>query len=322
MKNIKIIEVKSELGAGTRGASLGIDAIKVASLNKDSKFFAQYSSEEVENKNELLFTKNSTLCAKNIEGIVEVEKNVSEKISQTLKENNFPLVLAGDHSTAYGTIAGIKKQFPDKRLGVIWIDAHADLHSPYTSPSGNVHGMPLAMALAEDNTESQLNKPNEIEIELWKNIKNIGLERAKIEAQDIVFMAVRDTEKPEENIMEKYNIPNLTVEEIRQEGCQWAVDTSLAILKNCDLIYISFDVDSLDSEISVGTGTPVPNGLTIEEVKALNNLLIKNEKVCSWEMVEVNPTLDKEGNRMAEIAFEVLEEVVKSYESTRILEQT
>lgn len=317
MKDIKIIEVKSELGAGTRGASLGIDAIKVASLNKASRFFAHYSSEEVNHKNELLFAENKTPFATNIEGIVEIETNVSEKVSQVLTQNHFPLVLAGDHSSAYGSITGIKKQFADKRLGVIWIDAHADLHSPYTSPSGNVHGMPLAMALATDNKESQINKPNENTTKFWEKIKNIGLEGAKINPQDIVFMAVRDTEEPEENIMKQYNIPNLSVEEIRQEGSQWAVSTALHILKDCDLIYISFDVDSLDASISQGTGTPVANGLTIEEVKTLNRLLIQNEKVCCWEMVEVNPTLDKAGNKMAEIAFEVLEEVAESYESTR-----
>ena len=147
MEAIKLIEVKSEIAAGTRGASLGIDALKTACLDKGSDFFAQFDSEEVENMNHMMFEyaeEDIDKTAKYIEGVYTMVKRVSRTISFALEDGTFPLVLAGDHSTAAGTIAGIKKAYPFKRLGVIWIDAHADLHSPYTTPSGNMHGMPLA----------------------------------------------------------------------------------------------------------------------------------------------------------------------------------
>ena len=306
MRSIKLIEVKSELGAGTRGASLGVDAIKIASIDADSDYFARFDAISVRTDNSPLFNGFISPSAKFINAILGVEKRVCDVVADTLEDKAFPIVLAGDHSTATGTIAGVKKHFADKRLGVIWIDAHADLHTPYTTPSGNVHGMPLAMALATDNMENQVNQPPSEVIHVWNEIKKIGFEGAKFHPSDIVFIAVRDTEQPEEAFMKAHAIKNFTTEEVRSEGPVTIAEKALAHLSACDVIYISFDVDSLDSSISMGTGTPVPNGLTVEEAKKINSTLVKDAKVCAWEIVEVNPTLDSE-NRMAEVAFEILE---------------
>lgn len=147
MKRIILVENKSEIGAGTRGASLGIDAVKIAALNAKSNYFKDTKIIKIENENDKLWEETSFESAKRIEGIVKVYKRISNSVSDILTKNKFPVLLSGDHSNAGGTIAGIKKAYPEKRLGVIWIDAHADLHSPYTSPTGNVHGMPLATAL-------------------------------------------------------------------------------------------------------------------------------------------------------------------------------
>jgi arginase len=126
-----------------------------------------------------------------------------------------------------------------------------------------------------------------------------------------VFISVRDTEEPENQLIKTYGIKNFTTQEVREKGIQSIAKQALEILRECDQLYISFDVDSLDSSISMGTGTPVPNGLTVEEALQLNAELIKDKRVCCWEIVEVNPTLDTE-NRMAEIAFDVLEITTKS----------
>jgi arginase len=157
-KTLKIIEVKSEIGAGTRGASLGVDAIKIAALDFGSRFFKKHKSVEVPNENHLLLEGTGSPFAKRISGILTMVERVSDEVAATLSKDEFPVVIAGDHSTAAGTIAGIKATYPKSKLGVIWIDAHADLHSPYTTPSGNMHGMPLAMALDEDNLDSKVNK--------------------------------------------------------------------------------------------------------------------------------------------------------------------
>ncbi len=311
MKEIKIIEVKSEIGAGTRGASLGVEAMKIASLDLNSDFFKQYDSIEVENVNELLFDGAKHAYAKFIDGVLIMEERVCLEVYEQLFDEYFPIIMAGDHSTAYGTIAGIKKAYPKVRLGVIWIDAHADFHTPFTTPSGNMHGMAVAMACGIDNFECKVNDPRGETLDYWEQIKNVGMPGPKIYPEDIVYIAVRDLEKPENYLINKYNINFIETEEVKKVGPEVIAVKALEMLDHCDLVYVSFDVDSMDSRISTGTGTPVPNGLTVDEAKALNVSLAKNPKVCAWEIVEVNPTLDTE-NRMAESAFEIVEATARA----------
>ncbi|PGH38140.1 MAG: arginase [Candidatus Nephrothrix sp. EaCA] len=311
MKKIKFIEVKSEIGAGTRGASLAVEAIKIASLDLKSDLFKNYETVEVENVNALLFDGTAHSHAKFIEGVLIMEERVCLEVYEQIHDHNFPLIISGDHSTAYGTITGIKKAFPKKRLGVVWIDAHADFHTPFTTPSGNMHGMSLAMACDIDNFECKVNDLHGDTHDLWEQIKNVGFPSAKIVPEDIVFIGVRDLEKPENYILNKYNVNFIEVEEVRKAGAEEIAQKTLSMLSHCDQIYVSFDVDCIDSQLSAGTGTPVPNGLTAEEAKTLNKTLAANSKVCAWEVAEVNPTLDTE-NKMAEYAFEILEGVAKA----------
>lgn len=311
MRKVRLVEVKSELGAGTRGASLGIDAMKVASLGKKSNFFTCFEPIMVKNDNNRLFSDPQFEHARYGEGVFLMLERVCNEIKKLRRERLFPLVLAGDHSTAAGTICGIKKADPDKRLGVIWIDAHADLHSPYTTLSGNMHGMPLAIALAIDNQECEANDVEEETEALWERIKQIGGNGPKIEPSDVVFIGVRDTESAENHLLEKYNIRNFRTEKVNEKGAKTIAAEALTLLKACDQIYISFDVDSLDPSVSVGTGTPVPNGLTKDQACELNIELIKDQRVCCWEVVEVNPTLDTE-NKMATHAFDILEATAES----------
>jgi arginase len=309
MRNIKLIEVRSEIGAGTRGASLGIDAIRIAALDFMSSFFVNFPSEVVENENRLLYEPVASPYAKRIQGVLTMYERVSKAVAETLKSGLFPLVLAGDHSTAGGTIAGIRIAKPKNRLGVIWIDAHADMHSPYTTPSGNMHGMPLATALGEDNIENQVHNPDPQTIELWNKLKNIGKIQPKISPEDIVFIGLRDYEKEEEYLIKKYGMKVITVQEVRRKGVENIVRQAMMHLSSCDDIYVSFDVDSLDSSISRGTGTPVSNGLKEKEVEDMLASIMQNHKICCFEVTEVNPTLDKE-NMMAEIAFNILQRSV------------
>ncbi len=309
MRNIKIIEVRSEIGAGTRGASLGIDAIKIAALDFMSSLFVNFPTEQIENENKLLYEPVASPYAKRIQGIYTMYERISKSVSETIKSGLFPLVLAGDHSTAGGTIAGIKMAKPKNRLGVIWVDAHADIHTPYTTPSGNMHGMPLATALGYDNTECQVHSPDAQTIEAWNKLKGIGKIQPKINPEDIVYIALRDFEKEEEYLIKKHNIKVIPVQEVRRKGVENVVRQTLMHLSACDDIYVSFDVDSLDSSISRGTGTPVSNGLKEREAEDLMASLMQNHKICCVEITEVNPTLDKE-NLMAEIAFNILQRSV------------
>ncbi|HEU4717046.1 MAG TPA: arginase, partial [Bacteroidia bacterium] len=199
--------------------------------------------------------------------------------------------------------------YPKGRLGVIWIDAHADIHSPWTTPSGNLHGMPIAASLAEDNIANKMNKPDRETIELWKKLKEVGGISPKIQYKDLVYIGVRDVEPEETSLLKKHNVKMFTTSEVKRNGVERIARDTLSHLSHCSHIYISFDVDSMDSSISKGTGTPVRNGITEKEAGSLLVRLIQNEKVCCFEVCEVNPTLDKE-NLMAENTFEILTKVV------------
>lgn len=309
MKNIKLIEVPSEIGAGTRGASLGIDAIKIAALDFMSNFFVHFPSEKIEAENQLLFEPIQSPYAKRINGVLIMYERVAKAVKETIQGNFFPVVLSGDHSISGGTIAGIKAAKPRSRLGVIWIDAHADLHTPYTTPSGNMHGMPLTASIAEDNEESKVHEPDDKTKKQWEQLKQFGKISPKILPEDIVFISLRDYEKEEKYLIDKYGMRVITTAELRRKGPENAVRAALRYLSECTDIYVSFDVDCLDSSLTKGTGTPVNNGLREREAEDLMSKFMQNRKVCCFEITEVNPTLDKE-NLMAEIAFNILQRSV------------
>lgn len=310
---IKIIKNRSDIGAGTRGSDMGIDAIEIAAINQNNDYFHRHLFQDLVTHNETIYNKNNNNFAKRIEHVVEQCQRVANAVSENLAEGFFPIVLSGDHSSALGTISGIKAAHPNKQLGVIWIDAHADLHSPYTSPSGNIHGMPLAAALGLDNLDCKINEPGDITVKHWNNMKDIGIAGPKLLPEHLIYFGVRDFEEAEQFAIEKNNIRLVKVEELRYRGLEVCVKEAIGKLLNCDLIYISFDVDSMDCDnISYGTGTPVPHGLLPEEIMRIFDLLLATKKVCCIEFTEINPLLDNKGNKMAETAFQVLDHISKS----------
>lgn len=310
---VKLIKNRSDIGGGTRGSDLGVDALEVAAINRGSEYFNEFTFEDVKTHNESIYDKNRNTFAKRIEFVLEQCTRVSYTIKRNLEAGFLPIVLSGDHSSALGTISGIKAVYPHKTLGVIWIDAHADLHSPYTSPSGNIHGMPLAAALALDNLKCQINEVIPETQQHWEEMKHIGIEAAKIDPEHLIYFGVRDTEEAEDKQIAELGIKNFRVEEVRYKGLEACVERALTQLANCDMIYISFDVDSLDCDlISNGTGTPVSKGFDQYEVIAIINQIIASRKVICIEFCEINPLLDTKGNKMAETAFEVLEQITSS----------
>ncbi len=309
---IKIIKNRSDIGAGTRGSDMGIDAIEIAAINQGNDFFHKHLFQDVVTHNETIYNKNNNNFAKRIEHVVEQCQRVADAVSENLKEGYFPIVLSGDHSSALGTISGIKAAHPDKKLGVIWIDAHADIHSPFTSPSGNIHGMPLAAAMGLDNLDCKINEPEEVTNTHWNNMKNIGETGPKLTPDHLIYFGVRDFEEAEQYAIEKNNIRLVKVEELRYRGLDVCVKEAIGKLLDCELIYISFDVDSMDCDnISYGTGTPVPYGLLPTEVMQIIDTLLATKKVCCIEFTEINPLLDNKGNKMAETAFQVLDYITQ-----------
>lgn len=307
---VKIIKNRSDIGAGTRGSDMGIDAIEIAAINAGNDYFIQFPYLDVETDNETVYNKVRTTFAKRITHVREQCERVSDAVSNVLGDGYFPIVLSGDHSSALGTISGIKARHPDKTVGVVWIDAHGDLHSPFTSPSGNVHGMPLAAALSENNEQFQINEVKDKTAEEWEGLKNVGVAGPKISPEHLIFFGVRDTEKPEDELMKQLKIRNYMVHEVRYRGMETCLNEAKAQLAQCDYIYISFDVDSLDCDlISKGTGTPVSKGFDPDEVKTIIKGIFDTKRVACLEVTEVNPCLDNKGNLMAETAFDVLNEI-------------
>ncbi|MCS6979636.1 MAG: arginase [Flavobacteriales bacterium] len=309
-KKIKFIEVKSELGAGTRGASLGPDALKIVSLEYPGYFFGKFKRKEIRDSSRLLYKNPIRSYAKRIRGIVEIFRKLTRTMAEELLDDKFPVVLSGDHSSAGGTIAGIRVAYPEKRLGVIWIDAHADLHSPFTTPSGNVHGMPVAVSLGIDNLPDAQNRlENDHTVEYWETLKNMGGICPKIQPSDLVFIGLRDMEKPEENYIRDNKIKVVTVADIRKGKIKEICNQVRRYLSHCDALYISFDVDVLDSSIVKGTGTPVPNGLSLSEVKKILENLCKDKRLVCFEITEINPLLDQ-NNQTARLVFPVFKSTV------------
>lgn len=318
MSEIRIVNSESEIGAGTRGASLGVDAIKIASIRQGSSYFIDRPFVDIINHNSLIWQsrKIEDSNAHNIDGLIELYEDFCLKLKDIYSDGDFPIVLAGDHSSAAGTIAGIKASFPEKKLGVVWVDAHADLHSPYTSPTGNVHGMPLAVCLNEDNLESKKNEITAHTKGKWEKLKSIAGVVPKILCEDLVFIGVRDAEVQELEYIKKHTIKNISVAELRTKSAANIADETLSYLEECDIIYISFDVDSMDCNlVSHGTGTPVENGFSEQEVTELLTNLAKSPKLCCFEITEINPTLDEKTNTMADTAFRVLDKVTDVIES-------
>ncbi|MFM1755756.1 MAG: hypothetical protein RL621_660 [Bacteroidota bacterium] len=307
---IKLIKNRSDIGAGTRGSDMGIDALEIAAINSGNDYFNRHAYEDVETHNETIYQKNTNNFAKRIEHVVQQCERVAKAVSGNLIVGNYPIVLSGDHSSALGTISGLKSANPQARIGVIWLDAHTDIHSPFTSPSGNIHGMPLAAALGLDNLQYQINQPDEATLLQWYKMKNIGIDGPKILPQDLIYFGIRDYEEAEEKVINDQKIKFFKVEELRFKGLKNCVQEAIQLLSNCDLIYISFDVDSMDCDrISYGTGTPVPAGFNPEEVIQIIQLFQATGKVKCIELTEINPLLDNKGNKMAETAFEVLDKI-------------
>lgn len=310
MNPIKIIKNRSDIGAGTRGSDMGIDAIEIAAINVKNDFFNVHPYADVKTHNETIYNKNKNTFAKRINFVCEQCQRLRDEVKKELKKGFFPLILSGDHSSALGSLSGIQMAYPDKEIGVIWLDAHADIHTPYSTPSGNVHGMPIAAALSIDNREFSKNKVSESTEKNWLRMKNMGNKSPLIKPENLIYFGVRDTEKEEDQIIQSKKIKNFSVNEVRGLGLKSCIDQTIQQLISTDLIYISFDVDALDCDLfSRGTGTPVSKGFVTKEIISIIKGVKDTGKLVALEICEINPLLDNKGNQMAESSFEIISSV-------------
>lgn len=317
MKKNKLILIPSEIGAGTRGAGMGIEAMKKAAAKSNNNIFKDSKTLEIPVFNDAFLKPLTFPLAKRIDSMVKLYERIAREICHTIQEDEyFPLIIAGDHSTAGGTIAGLRRAYPHSRIGIIWFDAHADMHSPFTTPSGNLHGMPLAAALNFDNRESAIHKPDYETIKYWEELKNSGKQIPMISSDDLVIIGLRETEPQEEFLINQNHIHCISVNHFRKSKIEAIVKDIFSQLQFCDYLYISFDVDCLDPEISKGTGTPVKGGFTLNEVIEIMKEISKDPRICCFELVEINPLLDTD-NKMAETALTILETAIERIHESR-----
>ncbi|MBM7871211.1 arginase [Clostridium pascui] len=214
---------------------------------------------------------------KYLKPIIEVNTNLAQQVYASLSSGSFPLVIGGDHSLGLGSISGVSKYY--KNFGVIWVDAHGDINSYLTSPSGNIHGMPLAAAMGEGFDE----------------LTNLYFHGTKVKPENVFIIGARDLDKGECELIEKLNLNVYSTSRVREEGMNFIIQDILAKLKsqNVENVHLSFDIDCIDSLLVPGTGTPVGDGMTIGEAKTVLKCLGESRLIKSMDFVELNPELDK-----------------------------
>ena len=289
-KHISIIGAPSDYGQQRRGVDMGPSAIRYADVSErlESLGYEIKDEGDIVVKRPLNNTQMDTNL-KNLKEVVEVCTQLSNKVSEVIEQGRFPLVLGGDHSIAIGTLAGLAKHY--ENLGVIWYDAHADLNTPSTSPSGNIHGMPLAVSIGLGD----------------ERLVHIGGPKPKVKPENIIIIGARSVDPGERELIKEKGIKVYTMHEIDRMGMTRIIEESIAYLKNrkVDGIHLSLDLDGLDPLYTPGGGTPVPGGITYRESHLAMEMLEEEGIITSAEFVEVNPILD-ERNKTADVAVALM----------------
>ncbi len=230
---------------------------------------------------------------RHLEAIRNVCSEVAQRATAIVTDGLFPIFLGGDHSVSIGTVSGVAKASAGARTGVIWLDAHADFNTPDSSPSGNIHGMPLA-------TLTGHGPPSLVEI---------GGPGPSVHAEDVVLIGLRSVDLEERNLLREAGARAYTMKEIDAYGIARVVRQALKHLSHVDRVHLSFDLDALDPEVAPGVGTPVRGGLTYREAHLVMELINEAEIVTSLDVVEVNPILDVR-NGTAALAVELVESLM------------
>jgi arginase len=288
MAHIPILGVPMDLGAGRRGVDMGPSAIRLAKL-ADTLRGLGHTIDDLGNI--------EVAVAETVDDVsglpyANVIADACHKTYETLKalpDDAFPIVLGGDHSIAMGSVAGVVYR-PDGivRTGLIWIDAHTDINTPKTSPSGNIHGMPVAHLLGDG--DSRL-------LDIWGG-------GAIIRPEDIVYIGIRSVDDDERKILKELGIRVYTMKDIDKRGLGEILEQTIMQLHHTKRVHVSFDADVLDPAVAPGVGTPVPGGLSYREAHLLMELLADAKIVTSLDLVEVNPILDIQ-NKTAQIMVEM-----------------
>ena len=277
VRQVDLFGVPTDYGANRRGVGMGPVAFRLAGLSEklasegirvtDHGDVGTASVQPKESKREVR------------RRLREICDELAEGVYRSLSRSRLPLVVGGDHSIAIGTVAGTSRFFREqgKPLGVLWIDAHGDMNNVDTSPSGNVHGMPLAISLGDG----------------YRDLVRLGGFSPKIEACRTVLVGIRNLDARERENMARFGVRVFTMKEIDRRGLAAVMDEAIAIAsKDTGGVHVSYDMDALDPTVAPGVGTAVPGGLSFREAHLVMELIYDSGVMASLEIVETNPFLD------------------------------
>jgi arginase len=275
-----------DLGAGRRGVDMGPSALRLAKL-ADTLRGLGHSLDDLGNVDVAVAESIDDVSGLPYANVIADACHQTYEKLKALAPDIFPIVLGGDHSISMGSVAGVAHGSKE-RTGLIWIDAHTDINTPDTSPSGNIHGMPIAHLLGYGD----------------ERLLNIWGGGAVVRPEDIVFIGIRSVDDKERGILKELGIRVYTMKDIDKRGLGDIVEQTIMQLHHTKRVHVSFDADVLDPAVAPGVGTPVPGGLSYREAHLLMELLADAKVVSSLDLVEVNPILDIQ-NKTAQIMVEM-----------------
>jgi arginase len=287
-RKLAVIGAALDLGSGRRGVDMGPSAIRYAGLD-DRLTRLGFECDDIGNVRAATpeATESGDPQARFLAQIKETCAGIAEKVSAALEDTHVPIVLGGDHSIALGTLGGLAASHGAG--GVLWFDAHGDLNTPETSPSGNVHGMPLAAALglADDAFRS----------DAWP--------LPAVKPEHVSLIGVRSLDEGERELVHRLGVSVHTMTDLDRHGVEPVVREALERVADAAFVHVSLDMDVVDPDVAPGVGTPVRGGLSYREAHLAMELVAESGLLGSMDVVEVNPILDRE-NATAELAVELV----------------
>jgi arginase len=291
---VHVLGVPMDLGSGRRGVDMGPSAIRIAGVEDRLRELGHKVVDDgdivIKNMEEL---KVGNPRARYLTEIARASALLSRKVERIMERGHFPLVLGGDHSIAVGTLSGIGAfcRRKRKKAGLLWIDAHGDINTPDTSPTGNIHGMPLATLLGFGVRE----------------LTDIGGAFTKVDPANVALVGIRSLDAGEKSRLKETGVQVHTMSEIDRHGVHRVMKKALArVTDGTDYVHVSFDLDAVDPHVAPGVGTPVKGGLDYREAHLIMEVIAEAGIMTSLEMVEVNPILDQ-GNASAAFAVELVQ---------------
>jgi arginase len=291
---VHVLGVPMDLGSGRRGVDMGPSAIRIAGLAERLKELGHKVVDQgdvpIKNMEEL---KVGSERARYLPEIARASAIVARKVERIMGLGHFPLVLGGDHSIAIGTVAGLAgaARQQGKKLGLLWIDAHGDINTPETTPSGNIHGMPLAALLGFGASE----------------LTSIGGPTPTLEPANVALLGIRSLDAGEKKRLKETGVQVHTMSDIDRQGVDRVMKKALGrVTDGSDFVHVSLDLDVVDPSVAPGVGTPVKGGLDYREAHFMMEVLAEAGVMTSLELVEVNPILDQR-NASAEFAVELVQ---------------